>query len=332
MRPKLAISTTSLGQHVSHTLPQKLAAAARFSFTGVELVFDDLLSFASSNSLSLRAAAAQIKSLCRTHELTILSLNPLKNFEGHSSPLSTRLAAAQVWVDTARELGTSIVQIPSQFDTVNSSGDDALIVSDLRALADLGAKGGEVISFAYEAVAWASYNSLWEDSARVVAQVNRSNFGICLDMFHIAARIWGDPCRADGMAPGGCQALASSLERFRSFEMKDKIFYLQLSDGERFDPPLTSMHKLWDKSMDPKLIWSRYARPFPMEMEFGGYFPVSEIARTWLVDMQLDCWVSVEVFNRGAREEDMGPEKLAERGRCSVRKVYEAIGLDIELE
>jgi hypothetical protein len=46
---KLAIASVSLGQHPTHTIPLKFAAAAAANnFTGVELVYKDLVSFSES--------------------------------------------------------------------------------------------------------------------------------------------------------------------------------------------------------------------------------------------------------------------------------------------
>lgn len=81
---------------------------------------------------------------------------------------------------------------------LNLTGDGSVVVSDLRVITEIGSTGGEVISFAYEGVAFAIHNPLWEDSLRIVQAVDRSNFGTCLDNFHVHARLWGD-----ATVPGG---------------------------------------------------------------------------------------------------------------------------------
>jgi sugar phosphate isomerase/epimerase len=189
---KLAIASVSLGQHPTHTMPQKFAAAAAAHFTGIELVYKDLVSFSESHSLSLVEGASRIKDIAAEHGLEIVSINPFKMFEGHLGvPLEERLGAVREWMRIARALGTRIIQIPSQMDP-NSTGDEDIIISDLRAMADVRAEGGgNVISFAYEAVAFGVHNSLWEDSVRIVEKVDRDNFGICLDNFHVHAKLWG---------------------------------------------------------------------------------------------------------------------------------------------
>lgn len=48
---------------------------------------------------------------------------------------------------------------------------------------------------------------------------------------------------------------------------KEKVLYMQLSDAERFDPPLTEDSPLFEglEIKSPQLAWSRSARPFPLE-------------------------------------------------------------------
>ena len=143
----------------------------------------------------------------------ILSLNPLKNFEGHlSTPLETRLAIAREWVQLAVAVGTKIIQMPSMFLRESTAGDMDIIVPELQALADLAALSG--ISRAYEAVAFATYQGLWQDALRIVETVDRPNFGLYFDSFHVHGRIWGDPYFISGVLPNGQRALDESMRQF----------------------------------------------------------------------------------------------------------------------
>ncbi|CAK5268070.1 unnamed protein product, partial [Mycena citricolor] len=176
---KWAVATVSLGKHASHTLDRKLAAAAKFGFQGIELVYADLMGYAAQNQLPPLQAAEQIGALCKQLGLQILSLNPLKNFEGNLTvPLTERLAQAAEWVDLAAAAGAHSVQVPSQF-APHSTGDFAVIVPELRALADLAAARG--VGVAYEAVAFAAHHATWQDSLRIATAVGRAGFGLCLD-------------------------------------------------------------------------------------------------------------------------------------------------------
>ena len=116
----IAIATVSLGQHPSHTLPSKIAAASHNGFSGLEIVYNDLANYAASKQpkITIQSAAEEIAALCTSHKLTVLSLNPFKNFEGHSSPLSERLDSARQWIEIARLVHHGdwgwCVQVPRQ--------------------------------------------------------------------------------------------------------------------------------------------------------------------------------------------------------------------------
>ncbi|KAI8167150.1 hypothetical protein K4K49_008036 [Colletotrichum sp. SAR 10_70] len=322
-RNKWAIATVSLGKHSSHTLERKIEAAAGCGFSGIELVHADLLHHATSNGLSPLESARHIKNLCMSRKLEILSLNPLKNFEGNlSTPLEERLRVASDWINLAVAAGANFVQVPSQF-LQYSTDDDGVIIPELQALADLAAQSR--VSIAYKPVAFAAFHATWQDGLRVVKSVGRPNFKLCLDSFHIHSRLWGDPYARSGQLPNGATEIAESMAQFLKEAPKEHGCYLQLSDGSRFDPPLTNDSPLFDglEVKDARLAWSRSARPFPLEEP--GYFPVVEIMRTWLVDYGWDGWFSLEGFLKETELEENGPEAMAERARFSIQALYEKV-------
>lgn len=322
---KWAVASVSLGRHPSHSLERKLQAAKDNDFSGIELVYSDLLAHAASHNQPTRASAVQIRDLCHRLSLEILTLNPFKNFEGNCGiSLQERLAIADEWFEVAVDVGTSIIQMPSQF-LENSTGDEAVIVPELRAFADSAAVHG--LKIAYEAVAFARHNSLWQDSLRIVEAVNRPNFGLCLDSFHIHARIWGDACVPSGMLPRATENLADSMKEFLQKCPRDKILYIQLSDASRFAPPLTDASPLLDglEVRDFRLAWSRNFRPFPLEEP--GYFPVVDIARTWLLDYGWEGWVSLEGFLSETEEQSNGPEVMARRGGESIARLHAELSI-----
>ncbi|KAF4840809.1 3-dehydroshikimate dehydratase [Colletotrichum siamense] len=322
-RNKWAIATVSLGKHSSHTLERKIEAAAGCGFSGIELVHADLLHHATSNGLSPLESARHIKNLCMSRNLEILSLNPLKNFEGNlSTPLEERLHVASDWINLAVAAGAKFVQLPSQF-LQHSTNDDSVIIPELQALADLA--GQSQVSIAYEPVAFAAFHATWQDGLRVVKCVDRPNFKLCLDSFHIHTLRCGDPYARNGQLPNGETEMAESMAKFLKQAPKDHLCYLQLSDGSRFDPPLTDNSLLFDglEVKDARLAWSRSARPFPLEEP--GYFPVVEIMRTWAVDYGWDGWFSVEGFLKETELEANGPEVMAERARRSIQALYEKV-------
>lgn len=320
---KWAVATVSLGKHPSHTIERKFKAARQNGFEGVEVVWADLESHARLNSQSTKVSAQQIKECAAENGLTILTLNPLKWFEGNlNTPFDERLAQAKEWIELASLMGTSIIQMPSQFLS-NSTGEESIVIPELQRLADEGAK--KSITFAYEGVAFAQHNPLWQDALRVVNAVNRPNFKMVIDSFHIHARIWGDNTTASGILSQGDQVLEKSLEDLVRIFPKEKLLYVQLSDASRFDTPLTEDSALFAglEARDPRLVWSRTFRPFPLEKP--GYFPISDFAKRLFVDFGWTGWVSMESFLKETEEEQNGPEVMAARAWASVDNLSASI-------
>ncbi|EED13586.1 4-hydroxyphenylpyruvate dioxygenase, putative [Talaromyces stipitatus ATCC 10500] len=314
MENPLAIATVALGQHPYHSLPSKIKAAAQHGFSAVEIVYNDLASYADSRlpKVTVQDAAEEIAALCTAYNVAILSLNPFRNFEGHSSPLSKRLEAARHWIEVAQLLKAH-------------TGDENVIIPELQHLADMTAAIAPGLKISYEAVAWGAYVSTWQDSLRVVQLVGRDNFGLCLDSFHVVARLWGDITTESGKQeqPGKNvdDILQQSLDKFVATCPLDKIFYIQLSDGEKYWPPLSPQHRFYDANYPSLLIWSRNTRPFPLETEYGSYMPVAEVARAWLVGKRWKGYVSLEAFDWRMRDEENGPEDNARRGMESWKKL-----------
>ena len=321
---KLAISSISISQYPGHLLDQKIRAASTGGFAGIEIVYNDLETYGKSQNIPIHTAAHKIHHLCQSLNFKVLSLAPFENYEGASTPLSQRLALAQHWMEIARILEAPYLQVPSIFAT-DCIRDENVIVSDLQQLADLGASK-PTISIAYEALSWGINCSTWESALDLVNRVNRPNFGLCMDTFHEGTRVWGDNASPNGKQMDADSRLRDSLARFVRDCPVEKIFYVQLSDAERFDPPYSSEHP-WALAGEAKeFTWSKHARPFPLERELGGYLPVSQIARAWIVEKGFTGWVSMEVFDRAMRDGSVSPEVAARRGVESWRKVQVEMG------
>ncbi|KAJ4287218.1 hypothetical protein N0V90_012616 [Kalmusia sp. IMI 367209] len=312
----LALSTCCLGLHPSHTLEAKLSAAAKYGFQGIEIVYGDLERYSVVHNLNITSAANQIRKLCDELKLHILALCPFENFEGYPSLLSERLETAQRWMTIARILGAEYVQVPAQYDT-SASTDEATIVTELQALADLGTATEPVISIAYEPMGWSIRYSTWESTLRLTSLVNRSNFGICIDTFHIASKIWGDPSHSSGKYPSGDRELVDSLGRLvREFPL-EKLFYIQLSGGEKFSPVYSSTHPWYLEGEAKEFTWSKHGRPFPLESGYGDYMPVVEITEA-LFQTGYKGWVSLETFDRRMRVSAYKVETAAERAESPM--------------
>lgn len=317
---KLAIGSLSLGQHPSHALDHKIRAAAQAGFAGIEIVFSDLERFGQSNGLSLFEGASRINAICAENDLSIISLAPFENYKGDQSPLIDRLRKATRWIEVARILRASFLQIPAHYGA-DAIGNYDVILGELRQLCDLASSKHPLVSIAYEPMSWSTHHSTWESALKLVESVDRDNFGLCLDTFHILTKLWADPFAPSGQYPDAEELLRDSLRRFVRDCPLEKIFFVQLSDGERFDPPFSKEHPWYLESEAPQCTWSRHARPFPYEAELGAYMPVAEVARAWIVEKSYSGWVSMEIFDHRMRGKDCKVEHAAMRGMESWKKL-----------
>jgi sugar phosphate isomerase/epimerase len=321
----IAISTSCLGQSPTHKLDDKIRAAAQHGFQGLEIVYTDLNRYSRVHDLPILTGAKQIRQLADDLGVVLISLAPFENFEGTKTSLKERLAVAAHWLDLARVLGASYLQIPSQYDA-DSIGDEAVIVSEMQQLADLASSSSPVVSIAYEPLSWGIWYSTWDDALRLTQLVDRDNFGLCLDTFHEITKLWANPFLESGVCPDGQEKLAASLRRFVEQVPISKIFYVQLSDAERFNPPFSRSHPWYIEGEPAEFTWSKHARPFPLEGEFGGYTPVADVVRAWIIDSGFKGWVSMEIFDRRMRDEAYAIETAARRAWESWEKVQAEVG------
>ncbi|KAL4995622.1 xylose isomerase-like protein [Aspergillus recurvatus] len=321
----IAIGTSCLGLNHTHRLDDKIRAAAEQGFQGLEIVYTDLDRYSKAHNLPILTGAKQIRQLADDLGVALISLAPFENFEGTRTPLKERLAVAAHWLDLARVLGASYLQIPSQYGA-DSVGDEAVIISEMQQLADLASSSSHVVSIAYEPLSWGVWYSTWDDALRLTQLVDRDNFGLCLDTFHEITKLWASPFSESGVYPDGPEKLAASLRRFVERIPINKLFYVQLSDAERFNPPFSRSHPWCIEGEPAEFTWSKHARPFPLEGEFGGYTPVVDVMRAWVVDSGFKGWVSMEIFDRRMRNGAYEIETAARRAWSSWEKVQAEVG------
>jgi 4-hydroxyphenylpyruvate dioxygenase len=164
---------------------------------------------------------------------------------------------------------------------------------------------------------------------KLVQCVDRDNFGMCLDTYHILAKVWADITSPTGRLPNADQRLEEDIKEFLTKVSKDKIYYIQLSDAERVDSPLRQGHPWWVERQKPNMTWSRNARTFPLETERGGYLSVVRLFEAWIFEWEYRGWVSLEIFNRSMGEEGKEvPGSHATRGMESWRKLVQMFALD----
>jgi 4-hydroxyphenylpyruvate dioxygenase len=186
---------------LSGTLTDKLEAAARAGFDGIELFENDLIGSPLSPG-EVRARATALG-------LSIDLYQPFRDFEGVSpDQLERNLRRADAKFDVMEKLGATTLLVCSSV-APGSIDDDALAAEQLHLLADHAADRG--MRVAYEALAWGRHVSEYDHAWRIVEAADHPALGICLDSFHILSR--GTDLDPIGEIPA------------------EKLFFVQLADA-----------------------------------------------------------------------------------------------------
>ncbi|KAK4124249.1 xylose isomerase-like protein [Parathielavia appendiculata] len=343
---KLGITSMSLGRcYANHSFTTKVDAAQKYGYRGIELFHEDLADlafFLSGENPTLAepshqaqmAAARHIRQLCDARKIEIICLQPFSQYDGllDRAEHERRLDQLRFWFELSRELATDIIQIPASFLPAHLVTEDFdLIVSDLRKVADMGLRENPPVRFAYESLCWSTRVDTWERCWDVVRAVDRRNFGMCLDTFNIAGRIYADPAAASGRTVDADEAVRESIARLVEQVDVTKVFYVQVVDAERLDEPLVPGHRFYDPDQPARMSWSRNCRLFYGEKERGAYLPVKDIARAFFHGLGFEGWVSLELFNRRMADRSAEvPEELAKRGAISWAKLQKDMGLKVD--
>ncbi|RAK90201.1 3-dehydroshikimate dehydratase [Aspergillus costaricaensis CBS 115574] len=336
----LSYATCSLGPPSTTPLETKLSTLHAASFTGIELAFPDLLAYANTHNPgttqilptdypALIRSATEIRTLCESHNLRIMMLQPFANFEGwpRGSPeREDAFSRAKGWSGIMESLGTDMLQIGST-DTPeeklcmkNGGVDREAVVEDLRELADLLGRKGQRI--AYENWCWSTHAPNWKDVWEIVRDVGRENVGLCLDTFQTAGGEWGDPTAPEGVVGGGGEDVRKryeeSLEELARTVPAEKIFLLQVSDAYK---PLSPFEDEVVDGARPRARWSHDFRPMPYH---GGYLPIEEVGRA-VLRTGFRGWFSMEIFDGGksGEEEIRDVEGFAREAMGSMRRFLE---------
>ncbi|KAI8623249.1 xylose isomerase-like TIM barrel [Xylariaceae sp. FL1651] len=337
---RLAITSMSLGRcFAGHSFVHRIDMARLYGYQGLELFYEDLVNVAEQlpggatqgNELE---AAHIIRRLCHERGLTIVCLQPFSHYEGllDRQEHLRRLDKLVFWFKLARALCTDIVQIPSSFGPATELSEDmSLAVADLQKAADLGQQQQPPIRFAYEALCFGTRYNLWEQSWEIVQAVDRPNFGLCLDTFNIAGRIYADPASPSGRTPNCDEVVRDSVARLLATVDVSKVFYVQVVDAERLTTPLVEGHAFYDPEQPARMSWSRNCRLFYGEKDRGAYLPITEISRAIFHGLGFEGWVSMELFNRRMSDTDVVvPKELASRGAAAWSKLVRDMKLRIE--
>ena len=172
-RRKRAIATVTL----SGALPDKLEAAARAGFDGVEIFDADLMTF--------DGTPADIRRIAADLGLEIPLWQPFRDFEAvPPDRLVRNLDRAERKFDVMEALGAPLMLVCSSTDPA-SLADDARAAADLHALAERAAARGLAIGF--EALAWGRHVNRWRHAWRIVRHADHPALGLILDSFHTLA-------------------------------------------------------------------------------------------------------------------------------------------------
>ncbi|MFD5945236.1 bifunctional sugar phosphate isomerase/epimerase/4-hydroxyphenylpyruvate dioxygenase family protein [Streptomyces collinus] len=206
---RTSIATVSL----SGSLTEKLAAAARAGFDGVEIFENDLL----ASPLTPEGVRAR----CADLGLRIDLYQPMRDIEAvPEDEYERNLRRARHKFELMRRLGADTVLVCSSVSP-QAVDDDALAAEQLSRLADAALESG--VRVAYEALAWGRHVSTYDHAWRIVEAAGHPALGTCLDSFHILSR---------GSDPEGIEDIPG-----------EKIFFLQLADA-----PLLAMDVLqWSR-------------------------------------------------------------------------------------
>jgi 3-dehydroshikimate dehydratase len=186
---------------LSGTLEEKLDAAARAGFDGIELFEADLL--------GSPLAPAEVRARAGALGLTIDLFQPFRDFEAvPEAQLERNLRRAEHKLEVMDALGADTMLVCSNVSP-DAIDDDGLAAAQLRALAERARARG--MRIAYEALAWGTHVSEYDHAWRIVEAADHAALGTCLDSFHVLSRGTG----LDGIA-----AIPA-----------EKLFFLQLADA-----------------------------------------------------------------------------------------------------
>ncbi|MGW2381686.1 bifunctional sugar phosphate isomerase/epimerase/4-hydroxyphenylpyruvate dioxygenase family protein [Streptomyces sp. NPDC001658] len=206
---RTSIATVSL----SGSLTEKLTAASRAGFDGVEIFENDLL--------ASPLTPEEIRARCADLGLTVDLYQPMRDIEAvPEEEFARNLRRARHKFELMGRLGADTVLVCSSVSPL-AVDDDALAAEQLARLAALAQEFG--IRVAYEALAWGRHVSTYDHAWHIVEAAGHPALGTCLDSFHILSR---------GSDPKGIADIPG-----------EKIFFLQLADA-----PLLAMDVLqWSR-------------------------------------------------------------------------------------
>ena len=252
----------------SSTLPgdlqEKLQAAAKAGFAGVELFEKDLL-YSDKSASELHGLVTQLG-------LQLVTLQPFTDFEGLPNPLRSKaLERAQRKFQLMQALGINTLVVTSS-TSPQASSDVTLLAKDLAELADLAAKSS--LRIAYEPLPWASQIKTLHQALELVQLAKRPNLGLVLDSFSFFA-LKGE---ITSLTPELVKSLfivqlADSPEMTMDIQQLDKHF--RCYAGQGILPMVALMQQLrtlgFDGLLSQKVPCEEFRASNPYQIARNGY-------------------------------------------------------------
>lgn len=278
--------------------------------------------------------ARQLGQLVKDLGVRIACTQPLRKIEGIKDAAKRKASLELVAkrFPFTRAFDTDLVFMCSNIDKEpNVTSDYKTVTRDLAELGRMAEEyshkdGGKMLKVDYEGLSWAQRNT-WASSWEVVRAANRHNVGLIIDSFNLLAVEFADPYNPEGHGRiystlgEPLDVLRLSLASLVATVPGDRIFFVQLGDGELINP----VSPPFQSDEIPLLQWSRGHRLYPMEVSLGGYMPV-EMAAAAVVATGYEGPLSLEVFNNSLNQPDPSvPSSHAQRGYTGLERLIEAV-------
>lgn len=154
------------------TTEEKIEAASQAGFDQIEIWREDVSSASGSGEA--------LNNFLHSKEIGLTDYQVLLDFDGASTFGSSKRDEALEMIDVAREIGADTLLVPAN---TSDQCDPNKIIDDLTWLVDEAGKHG--LKIAYEAMAWSKVINTLPEAWDIVKKVNRPNFGLVVDAFHI---------------------------------------------------------------------------------------------------------------------------------------------------
>lgn len=259
---------------LSGTLEEKLRAAARAGFDGVEIFEQDLVVSPTSPEAIAKLAADL--------GISLDLYQPFRDLEGvDEAQFQKNLKRAETKFQLMARLRIDTILLCSNVGTATIS-DDGVVVEQLRRLGDLA--DCHRVNIAYEALAWGRFVSEYDHAWDLVKAADHPRIGTCLDSFHILSR-------------------NTDLSRIAEIP-GEKIFFLQLADAPALTMDVLSWsrhHRVfpgegaWDLSdFLTRIAATGYAGPVSLEV-FNDSFRQGDTNRTAVDGLRSLRWLEASI-------------------------------------